>query len=425
MAPMDKKDCNFERDENHQFQVGEKVYVIEKGGIDIFEAEIVKVGQKLFSVHFPEYPEDDGKVGLSRLLQQTARNKEIFEKQEEIRKRRAEEEDEAEPEANNEEEEEEEAAGESDDEEVVETVEEEEKSEKTKKKAAKPKEPKAPRKPREPKERKPREPKPKKPSAAAIRKALTGVLREAKQNNIKTLERFESWIDEKYAEDELVTNNRDQLIERFNSTHKKPGKTVRVRVEPNHREYSDSGNYSSDDESEEIRYDHPEVIRIPPSSAPSEIDGAGIKFPGCLSFETDRDDETSMDMIIKFEEGYANCFIYRTQNEQYLILNGMKFKLKQEERMLDDRDLFEEHDVEQIDNAKTMSILYPAMRMKDTLQITYSSEYNDYLALVEKEKKRGRTVNRSDTIIAEETEKKSQKKKPVKKLDLGDIEDTD
>ena len=85
----------FDRPE-HEFQVGEKVYVIEETEFDIFEAEIQEIGEETFSVHYMEFPDDDGKVAKARVLVQSEKNKSIFEEQEEIRNAKDNEEEEEE-----------------------------------------------------------------------------------------------------------------------------------------------------------------------------------------------------------------------------------------------------------------------------------------------------------------------------------------
>lgn len=76
----------FDRAE-HTFTKGEKVYVIDPNGYDIWEAEITEVKENSVSVHYPEYPEDDGEIqnDTKRVLAQSKKNKKIFEDQEAVR----------------------------------------------------------------------------------------------------------------------------------------------------------------------------------------------------------------------------------------------------------------------------------------------------------------------------------------------------
>lgn len=415
---MDKKDCNFERDETHQFQVGEEVYVLDKNKLDIYEAIIEKIGKKYYSVHYPEYPDDDGPVGFHRVLMRTTRNKEIYDQQEAIRRRREAEAEEEEEEAN----EEEDSSSENAEEEEKGHEEEEEKKEKPKKE-------KAPRKPREPKpkkERAPRKPKPKKPSAAAIGKSLAAVLREAKNTHIKSVPDFEGWLDENYQSDEIVLSRRSELVERFTKMIKK---RERVHVAVTGVDYSSASENYSDYDEEEIKYERPEIIRVPPPKLESQIGGTGVKFPGCLSFASTGSEEKDTDMTIQFEDGCANCFIYKTATYSYLILNGMKFRIKTEDRFLDDKELFDENEVEQIDNAQTTSVLYPARTMNDTVQLMYPPEYGEYLEMVQKEKKRDRVTRLDDITLEDVTDgKRTRKTKQSKKIiddDMSNEYDTD
>lgn len=84
----------FERDASQEFHVGDKVYVIEENEFDIFEAEIKEIDEEGISVHYMEFPDDDGKVAKERVLAQTETNKKIFEEQEQIRNAKDEEEEE-------------------------------------------------------------------------------------------------------------------------------------------------------------------------------------------------------------------------------------------------------------------------------------------------------------------------------------------
>ena len=83
---MADENPDFERDENHQFRLGDRVYVIADNEYDIYEAEITAVNDGSFSVHYPEYPDDDTDVGEEYVLPVTERNQKIFDEQEEIRK---------------------------------------------------------------------------------------------------------------------------------------------------------------------------------------------------------------------------------------------------------------------------------------------------------------------------------------------------
>ena len=91
---MEDENPDFERDENRQFRVDDKVYVIADNQYDIYEAEITAVNDGSYSVHYPEYPDDDTDVDEESLLPITERNQRIFEEQEQIRREKEREEEE-------------------------------------------------------------------------------------------------------------------------------------------------------------------------------------------------------------------------------------------------------------------------------------------------------------------------------------------
>ena len=77
---------NFERDEDHDYQPREEVYVIHQNGYDIYEAVIVSVEGFHYTVHYPEYPNDDQVLdGTSRLLPKNRVNTRIYRNQEAAR----------------------------------------------------------------------------------------------------------------------------------------------------------------------------------------------------------------------------------------------------------------------------------------------------------------------------------------------------
>ena len=90
----------FVFDPTHVFEKGEKVYVIDVNGFDIYAAEIQEVTESSWKIHYPEYPEDDfTATDTKRILVQNEENKKIFQEQEDIRVGKAiEEEDEDEDE---------------------------------------------------------------------------------------------------------------------------------------------------------------------------------------------------------------------------------------------------------------------------------------------------------------------------------------
>jgi hypothetical protein len=73
----------FERTKDHTYEVNEKVFVIDKNGFDIWEAQITTIQNGTYSVHYPEFPEDDEALpDTSRILLDTRVNRRIFNNQE-------------------------------------------------------------------------------------------------------------------------------------------------------------------------------------------------------------------------------------------------------------------------------------------------------------------------------------------------------
>ena len=77
----------FVKDPEHKFVTGEKIYVIDENGFDIYAAELRTVTENSWEVHYPQYAEDDFTAkDTTRFLVINEENKKIFEEQESIRK---------------------------------------------------------------------------------------------------------------------------------------------------------------------------------------------------------------------------------------------------------------------------------------------------------------------------------------------------
>jgi hypothetical protein len=73
----------FQVVEGHEFKPKEKVFVIDPNGFDIWEAVITSVRAGKYSVHYPEYPEDDQEIeDTARILVDNRANRRIFKSQE-------------------------------------------------------------------------------------------------------------------------------------------------------------------------------------------------------------------------------------------------------------------------------------------------------------------------------------------------------
>ena len=67
----------------HEFKVKEKVYIIDPNEYDLWEGEIRNIEDGKYSVHKPEFPEDDEVLeDSSRILAKTRINTRIFNNQE-------------------------------------------------------------------------------------------------------------------------------------------------------------------------------------------------------------------------------------------------------------------------------------------------------------------------------------------------------
>ena len=71
---------------DHIFKVNEKIYILESNEYDIFEAIITKIENGVFSVHYPDWPDDDRDFNSTkRFYPQTDKNTKEFLRQEIVR----------------------------------------------------------------------------------------------------------------------------------------------------------------------------------------------------------------------------------------------------------------------------------------------------------------------------------------------------
>lgn len=403
---------NFERDENHEWRVNERVYVLEENEFDIFEAIITAVYEDGYDVHYPEWEDDDTTVTADRLIAITARNRAIFEEQEKIR------------------------AGKEEDDDFIDDDDDDKPSKKKRKapKEPKPKKEKKPKEPKPKKEKKPKEPKPKKEKTPSekkkakpsknlsddmiLRKALVGV---------KLIDEFDAWFDKHYAGEPSVQDRKEAIKDRFIA---RKSATADSFVAADDDFGNDIGHFSSDysasdNPEEEISYNNPEILKLRPQRQ-ERVDGTCLRFPGSLSFAHPEEDEVKeMDMRIMFDEDdYANCFIYKTAKEEFLIINGMKWRIKHDKDMyIDQSELFEESPVINIENPQTTAALYPALHIVDPVQLVQPPEYDEYLMLVQKEKKKVQIGSMADVApINSGTVSDRKSRTTQKKVDLSNLE---
>ena len=89
----------FDKDPKHVWKKGEKLFVIDTNGFDIYEAELKYVSPIAWHVHYPDYPEDDFTArSTERFLVMNETNLKIFDEQQNIRACKAAEEEEEEEE---------------------------------------------------------------------------------------------------------------------------------------------------------------------------------------------------------------------------------------------------------------------------------------------------------------------------------------
>jgi hypothetical protein len=76
----------FERNPDHNFQVREKVFIIDNNGFDIWEAQIKDIQGGSVTVHYPGFPDDDEAINdFARVLVDGRVNRRIFNSQEATR----------------------------------------------------------------------------------------------------------------------------------------------------------------------------------------------------------------------------------------------------------------------------------------------------------------------------------------------------
>ena len=388
-------DPDFERPEDHQFTVNEEVYVLDENDFDIFQAVIEEVEEDGYRVHYPEWPDDDATVSEDRLLPITDRNRAIFEEQERIRQER-------------------------------ERKEEERKQRRKEKRKEKQKE-KPPKEPKPPKEKKPRQKgkrqtaKPK--TVDQIKKAMAGILRSARMKGFKTIEEFEEWLDRTYENDQVATENRQRLISRFERFVDNPARNQDEVVEDS---YSDGMGYDSDSE-EIVRYTDPEEIRVPdPKGDP--VDGGILKLPSSVPFSPSGlvpKSDNREDMSIQFDRnGCANCFIYKTATDEWLILNGMKCRLKYTGQRPSEDVLFEEMRVHPVHNAQSTTVLYPALRVKEDVQLLPPA---DLFLTVQKKDRRNiideAALDRGDSVVQVKRRSRARDGDSYQQLEDSDSDD--
>ncbi|KAK8843632.1 hypothetical protein M9Y10_024692 [Tritrichomonas musculus] len=85
-SELKKPDFDFNR--KRSYLPNDDVFVIDKNGFDIFEAVVMSVTNSGYSIHYPDFPQNDEQVGIERIIDKSEKNIDIFKKQEENREKK-------------------------------------------------------------------------------------------------------------------------------------------------------------------------------------------------------------------------------------------------------------------------------------------------------------------------------------------------
>jgi hypothetical protein len=404
-------------DPDHVFQVNDVVYVIDPEGFDIYEATIRSVDDETYDVWYPDYEQDE-QIDRedNRLLERTPQNQRIYAKQEKIRlaKERGEQ-------------------GEDSDESDEDDYEQKEKVKRSRK--TKPmKEPK-PKKPAKAKAPKP--PKPVKPAKEQKRK-LTQKQKESitKEESRKVFHRargsgisgefFPQWLDENFPE--VDRKDKETWIRRYQKEEER--RRQKVTRESSSSESRDFESGSDDGENTESpeppKFEEPEPVVLPPAEGIRE--GIGLRWtPDTLSIEPDDREEA---FAVLFDtHGHANCFVYKTSEKEWLILNGMRFEMATRTDPDDDALYAELRVGRRTANVQTSAVVYPKVKLRSWQRFVVPAECHEYLRWKRDEKKR----EKGTAQLSERPEVPARPPGPVKKgkgrksqdIDVSGMEDND
>ena len=375
----------FERSADDQFKVSEYVYVLSTNDYDIFEARIEKISDDKYWVHYPDWPDDDEVVqGTHRLLKETPKNKQIFERQEKIRAAKEKREKRANRESSSEED-------------FV--VDDEKPAKKPKKK----------KEPKPKKEKKPKQ-KAKHKTANPLKIKFNEVLRRA-QNQKIAVEAFDDFIKNDFRDDDEVWNNREELKDKYKRISGGGGSNANVGAQKNlyydESDYSDYGydyDYESESESEEIKVYDPETIKLPKPNHKDIEKVTELKFNNSIHFQN----ENQQMSVLFDDDGDSNCFIYKTKDKEYLILNGIKIEIKNPIKVdeYEQYYLYEDKPVSGRPTA-TSSVFYPTKVITELRSLLRPSSLN--LNTSTQQKKNTLQIEDLDEIESRNSRKSSQK----------------
>jgi hypothetical protein len=350
----------FFQEADHEFTVGEHVYVIDNNGFDIFDAVISDLQDSQIQVDYPDWPDDAGWVERERVIPSNRANDAIFNAQERIRKQKEREE------------EEEDDADAYEDKQKVKPKASKPKTRPPKQKPVREKKPpKEPKPPKPPKEKKAKPPKPPKPPKAVAKPKEVPRERPPKPTPIAAGS----------SDDEQSFSESDESIE---------------PAEP-----------------EIPHFDEPERLIIPEPEREVE-DAIELRFPPALPGVAAGSTDEVGDMAIRFGAGgAANCFIYRVDSgEEWLILNGMKFRMRPFGDEMENEGLYYESKVRGRGGLKyTDAVIYPAVRLGRSQKVVQAPECNQFQEWLAKEKRKKESVAFTDVHQAPSSSAPKQRRK--------------
>jgi hypothetical protein len=180
------------------------------------------------------------------------------------------------------------------------------------------------------------------------------------------------------------------------------------------------------------RFEEPESVILPPLRG-DLTEGIEVRMSNSLAI-----DERENAMSILFDrKGSANCLIYKTPAEDFLILNGMRFRILCSNRKSDDRPIFDNDALyyemplrTRIENQPTVATVYPGLRLADSVKFIAPPECERYLQWRSKTERKKESCGAQLTEALEMSQsmglgRKSKSRKRERQLSERDLEDSD
>jgi len=275
------------------------------------------------------------------------------------------------------------------------------KREKPTKKEKEPKE-KPPKKEKEPKEKTPKKKGRRgfKPEAQFV--PAEEYVSKAMSEGISTIQRFKEYMEE----DSLVSQNQDAQASYLAHFKKKiqPKKTTQPQENDETKGISDEEETSSEG-SEESSIEE-EVVLAPedlklPKNKPEPIKATFARLPRWLAIE-----DHERPMSINFRDGKANCFIYTTEEGEFLILNGVKIAISH----LQDAPLsglYQQTPVKGFGDVSTEAIMIPTVEYTDQVRFTTSYNLTDFITLKQKQQTKSAAIPTTPLPRAEQKKRET------------------